>query len=216
MNRYRTFAAAAILAVVSLGTTAPANAAILGTPHAHTAKAHAHKAKAKVSPKVVRQVLHDIARVNKRLDNSARYASSRLTGDNKAGVLSNIAADKAALAAQADQVRSANTVADVKAVRADLRKVNPTNYVLSTNDLLNAGRISADLADLATKVAPGSADADAVAAAQAQIPTIVSGALAVTGRSPKVDLDAIQSLVDSTRNVVSTVRYHLGTTPTTP
>jgi hypothetical protein len=213
MNRYRTFAAAMIVAALGLGASvAPANAAIVSHPQDRAVQAHQHR----VSPKAVRKVVHDIATAKRQLEHAATYAPSQTSGDHLGILMDHLAADRAGLSALTVKARAAKTAKNLRKVRASLRQVHPINYVLAANHLGNSRRMTTYIADLTAKVEPGSAQADQLAAAQAQIPVIIAQALTITARTPQAYLDAIQATSDGVSATIDAVRYYLGTTPTAP
>jgi hypothetical protein len=217
MLRRRTIASAAILAAFSLGAVAPANAAILGNPHGHAATVKAHAHTGHVSKQAVRQVLRDLAHLDKRLNRVARYPGvARLSAGDRDVVLANIAADQASLKTQADEVRAANTVADVRQARRDLKRVKPTNYILATNYLLNADRLNAEVAALSAQVQPGSAEETMLATASTQIAATATAARAITARSTRADLAVIRTTTNSIHALIDAVSLSVGTSTTTP
>lgn len=196
MNRAGTIASAALLAALSLGATAPANAAILGHPHGHTVKAHTQSSHA--GGQAVRQVLRDIAHLNARLDRASAYVGkASLSTADRDLLLASIATDKADLATLADQVSTAGTVADVKAARRDLRKVRWNNYVRAANFLVRIDTLTAQVATAQAQAVPGSAQATALADASTTLDTAGTDARGITARTPRADLQAIQALLDS-------------------
>lgn len=215
MNRYRAFAAAMIVATLGLGVNAaPTNAAVLSHSPDRAITAHQHDRR--VSPKAVRKAVRDIAAARRQLDHAAAYAPRRVSGDRLGILLDHLAADRAGLSALTVKARAAKTTRSLRKVRASLRQVHPNNYVLAANHLGNARFMTASIADLTPRVQPGSAQADQLAAAQAQIPTIIAKALTITARSPQAYLDAIQSTSDEVSDLISAVRFYLGTMPTSP
>jgi hypothetical protein len=204
MNRPAAIASAALLAALSLGATAPANAAILGHPHGHTATVKAHTHSSHATGQAVRQVLRDIAHLDKRLDRAAAYVGkANLSTSDRDLLLASIATDKADLATLADQVRTAGTVADVKAARADLRKVRWNNYVRAANFLVSIDALTAQVAAAQALAVPGSAQATALADASTTLDTAATDARAITARTPRADLQAIQALLDSVSAVLA-------------
>jgi hypothetical protein len=204
MNRPGTIASAALLAALSLGATAPANAAILGHPHGHTATAKAHAHGAHATGQAVRQVLRDIAHLNKRLNRAAAHVGkANLSTSDRDLLLASIATDQADLATLADQVRTAGTVADVKAARADLRHVRWNNYVRAANFLVTIDTLAAQVAAAQAQAVPGSDQATALANASTTLDTAATDARAITARTPRADLQAIQALLDSVSAVLA-------------
>lgn len=211
MFRSRTLAAASILAVTTLGAVAPANAAILGSPHGHaaTGKAHAHSSHA--SAQGVRQVLRDIAHLDTRLARAATYVGKTAPASTERDtLLASIATDRADLATLADSVRTAGTVADVRAARKDLRQVRWTNYIQAAHFLRTAAALSAEIATLSAQAQSGSPEATQLADASTQLATAVADAAAITARSTRSDVHAVRALLDTVQATVDSVSAALG------
>jgi hypothetical protein len=212
MFRSRTLAAAAILAVTTVGAVAPANAAILGNPHAHghtSTKAHTHAGHA--SAQGVRQVLRDIAHLDKRLARAATYVGKTAPASTERDtLLANVATDRADLATLADDVRTSGTVADVKAARKDLRQVRWTNYIQAAHFLRTAAALSAKITSLSAQAQSGSPEETQLADASTQLATAVADAAAITARSTRADVHAVRALLNSVQATLDSVSTALG------
>jgi hypothetical protein len=198
MNRPGKIASAVLLAALSVGAAAPANAAILGHPHGHSATVKAHAHASHVSDKAVRQVLRDIAHLDKRLDRAAAYVGkAKVSTADRDLLLASIATDQADLATLADDVRTAGTVADLKAARRDLRQVRWNNYVRAAQFLVSVDTLAAQVAAQSAQAPAGSPEATLLADASTKLDTAAADARAITARTPKADLQAIRALLDS-------------------
>lgn len=213
----RNAVAAALTAAVALGVSAPAASAAghhQSTAHAHHAvvkHAHVHVTKFAKHSAHARQTLREIARLDARLSWVTRDRSlTGLTDDQKAAVVANAAADRAALSALKDSVLAAASNADLRSVRASLRHVRPEVYTVALLDLRRAARLQAtvvkngtDLAAVTDRdVSAGVAANDQAGAALADA---VAKALAVTAKSSNAELRAINADFRAAHEALGTV-----------
>jgi hypothetical protein len=204
MNRPGKIASVALLAALSVGAAAPADAAILGHPHGHSVTVKAHGHASHVSDQAVRQVLRDLAHLDKRLNRAAAYVGkAKVSTADRDLLLASIATDQADLATLADDVRTAGTVADLKAARRDLRQVRWNNYLRAAQFLVSVDTLTAQVATLSAQAPAGSAEATLLADASTQLGTAATDARAITARTPKADLQSIRALLDSVSAAVN-------------
>ena len=97
-----------------------------------------------------------------------------LADEHEAGVVSNIDADRLALATLRSEAEAADSTLDTRVVRTELRDFRVVNYVLSTNILRQAEEIADEVA----------ADPEAVA----HLDEAVTSALAITAESTKAEV----------------------------
>jgi hypothetical protein len=207
--------AVALTAAVALGLAAPAASAAghQSDSHGHHAVQHGHvHVKKSAKPSVhARQALREIAQLDARLLRATRDRSlAGLTDDQKATVVANAAADRAALGVLKDSVVAADASVDLRSVRASLRQVRPEVYTLALHDLRRAARLQATVDQNATDLAAVT-DRDVSPAlvaneqAAASLADAVAKALAVTATSSKDDLRAVDADFRAARQALDTV-----------
>ena len=158
-------------------------------PGAH-AKGPKHGKGGDPAARAQRQLLHEIAKVSKKLDGATKPARiGTLSETTQAALLENVAADKAAL----EVFRTLATVgsADLRQARKDVKTLRAVNYVLVVNVLRKAEGL------LATAT-PGSATAVALAAVVTEALTVDASTDRAVLRELRRDLKAAKALLETT------------------
>jgi hypothetical protein len=224
MNRTTRFAAAAVAAALSFGVTGPAVAAGHAdrpVPHAShgTNDDHGNKGRnddkggkganddkggnkpGKVETKYLKQVLKDIANLDRSLAKVAKASRvNGLTDTDRTVLATNVAADRATLAALSDTTRSADSNADLKQVRRDLKAVRVQNYTQVINDLRFASRLAEKIADERSYADDGTTEAALLDEAAALLSQAVAQAHLVTATSDKTALREVKSALSESKS----------------
>lgn len=157
-----TLAAATVVALTAVGISAPAAVAGPST-HAHRASAHAtgHGSSAHATGKLAnaqKKVRNAIKVRNKMLGQNLAATTRALGADDAAVVGTNIAADRAALAALGDQLAATTTVDEVRAIATQVVGFRVQNYRLAVNGLRHVAGVDAEsLADAEVATAAAAA-----------------------------------------------------------
>lgn len=191
----RALAAATAAAALTLTVTGPVAVA---APAGHTGSADAKPAskpakpvKGKSAAVGQRQVLRDLDRAMRALDRAVK--SSRiapLSETTQAGLLANVETEKTGLVALRDALVAADSTADVRQVRTDLRGLRIANYVVAVNQLRQAEA----LVDVAA------ADVEAAAL----VASAITKALTVTAAADKSLLAEVRADLNAARALLGT------------
>ena len=139
------------------------------------ASAAADEDSAATTKSPTKQLVRTITVKDARLERlSTADRTTVLADEHEAVVVSNIGADRAALATLRSEAEAADSTLDTRAVRTELRDFRVVNYVLSTNILRQAEAIADEAA----------ADPEAVA----HLDEAVTAALDITAASTKSDV----------------------------
>lgn len=191
----RALAAATAAAALALTVTGPAAVA---APAGHAVSADAKPASKQAKPVKgksatvgQRQVLRDLDRAMRALDRAVK--SSRiapLSETTQAGLLANVETEKTGLVALRDALVAADSTADVRQVRTDLRGLRIANYVVAVNQLRRAEA----LVDVAA------ADVEAAAL----VASAITKALTVTAAADKSLLADVRADLNAARALLGT------------
>ena len=174
-----TLAAVAVMALGTLGLSAPAASA--APSHAHGPSAHAHGPSTHGTAKLTnaqKKVRTAIKVLDRKLAQNLAQANTTLGVDDAAAVAANIAADQAALADLGTQLTATTTTDEVRAIATQVAGFRAENYRLAVNGL---NHVTGD--DIATAALT---DADVAAA----VATATDLLRALTATSTRVDLTA--------------------------
>ena len=174
-----TLAAVAVMALGTLGLSAPAASA--APSHAHGPSAHAHGPSTHGTAKLTnaqKKVRTAIKVLDRKLAQNLAQANTTLGVDDAAAVAANIAADRAALADLGTQLTATTTTDEVRAIATQVAGFRAENYRLAVNGL---NHVTGD--DIATAALT---DADVAAA----VATATDLLRALTATSTRVDLTA--------------------------
>ena len=194
----RALAAATAAATLTLIVTGP-GAVAAPTGHAVSADAKPASKPAKPAKPVKgksatvgqRQVMRDLDRAMRALDRAVK--SSRiapLSETTQAGLLANVETEKTGLVALRDALVAADSTADVRQVRTDLRGLRIANYVVAVNQLRQAEA----LVDVAA------ADVEAAAL----VASAITKALTVTAAADKSLLAEVRADLNAARALLGT------------
>ena len=195
-----TAATVAALAAAALGGTA---SAALAVPSAHRS-GPARSAGAQHLRQAQLRVLREIEQREVAL---AAVASSRgllgLSTDDATAVRANLATDRAALAALADQLPATTTAAELLEVAGQVRSVRPANYELAVSDLRRAERMQRRL--VSARAAVSEAESLLVGlAAQGHEVGALSDGLEAVGQACDLATTAAATAAELARALVAT------------
>lgn len=189
----RALAAATAAAALTLTVTGPVAVA---APTGHAVSADAKPAAKPAKPAKgkaaagQRQLLRDLDRAVRALDRAVKPSRiAPLSETSQAGLLANIGTEKTGLVALRATLLAADTTADVRQVRADLRGLRIANYVVAVNQLRQAQALAV------------------VAAADVEATTLVASAVT---KALTVTAAADKSLLADVRADLNAARALLG------
>lgn len=136
-----------------------------------------------------RQLLKTIDNVSDHLDRSVKPSRiDMLSATTQAGLVANVAADKAALGEVATAAQAVGSTLDLRQARTDVKELRPENYRLVVNVLRKAERLLAD-------ATAGSAAATALSAVVTEGLTVDASTERSVLRDLRADLKAAKDLV---------------------
>lgn len=210
MKRSTRIASAAVAAAVSFGVSAPAVAAQQHGNEHDNRNGHHQTAKDDRGNKVdrgARQVLKEIASINKRLTNVVKdNRLKRLDRMDRTAILTNVQSDRAALSELARDARAADSLADLKRVRQDLKSVRGQNYAEAVSLFRLSYRLTAQIEALRAGVKTGSLQATALNEATVHVADARETAKLVTVYSSRSDLRVVRSLLTQAKVNVQAVQ----------
>ena len=195
----RALAAATAAATLTLTVTGPVAVA---APTGHAVSADAKPASKPVKGKSAtvgqRQVMRDLDRAMRALDRAVKPSRiTPLSETAQAGLLANVETEKTGLVALRDALVAADSTADVRQVRTDLRDLRIANYVVAVNQLRQAEAL--------VEVAAADVEATAlVASAITKALTVTAAADKALLADVRADLNAARALlgIDDAETVV--------------